>query len=121
MARQPTNESVSSRRNVPAGSRKERFRKVGQPIDTSASPVTLPDAAIAEPEPRMTKQEHVLTLLSRKNGASIAEIMTVTDWQQHSVRGFFAGTVKKKLGFDLQSSEAEGMDRRYRIEAGRGK
>jgi len=121
MSKQPTNEAGNSGRSVPARSRRERVRNTRLPIDAGASPGTPPDAASAEPEPRMTKQEHVLVLLSRKNGASIPEIMAVTDWQQHSVRGFFAGTVKKKLGFDLQSSKAEGKDRRYRIDAGRGK
>lgn len=64
---------------------------------------------------RVTKQEQVLTLLSRPNGANIEEIMQVTDWQQHSVRGFLAGTVKKKLGFTLTSSKEQGAARRYRI------
>ena len=65
---------------------------------------------------RTTKQETVLTLLSRGEGASIEEIMVATGWQQHSVRGFFAGTVKKKLGFNLVSSRDGADARRYRIE-----
>jgi hypothetical protein len=63
-----------------------------------------------------TKQERVLTLLNRQEGATIAEIMSATGWQQHSVRGFFAGTVKKKLGFDLVSTQEENGVRRYRID-----
>jgi hypothetical protein len=66
-------------------------------------------------DPRTTKQELVLTLLSRNGGAGIDEIMRATGWQQHSVRGFFAGTVRKKLGFDLTSVKAEGSERRYAI------
>ncbi len=63
-----------------------------------------------------TKQERVLTLLSRSGGATIAEIMAATGWQQHSVRGFFAGTVKKKLGFDLVSTCDDVGVRHYRID-----
>jgi hypothetical protein len=63
----------------------------------------------------------MLTLLSRPDGASIAEMMQVTDWQQHSVRGFLAGTVKRKLGFSLTTSKAAGEVRRYRIETRRGR
>ena len=69
----------------------------------------------------MTKQERVLTLLSRTDGASIAEMMQATDWQQHSVRGFLAGTVKRKLGFLLTSLKLDDGVRRYRIETRRAR
>ena len=68
---------------------------------------------------RVTKQERVLTLLSQSEGASIEEMMQATDWQQHSVRGFMAGTVKKKLGFPLTSSKPNDGVRRYRIQTRR--
>jgi hypothetical protein len=86
-----------------------------------AQSVGKQNAKGAEPETRVTKQERVLTLLSRPAGASIEEIMQATDWQQHSVRGFLAGTVKKKLGFTLKSSKDEDEPRRYRIETRRGR
>jgi hypothetical protein len=65
---------------------------------------------------RVTEQERLLTLLNQAEGASIEEMMQATDWQQHSVRGFLAGTVKKKLGFSLTTSKAAGDVRRYRVE-----
>ncbi|WP_414464663.1 DUF3489 domain-containing protein [Hyphomicrobium sp. B1] len=49
------------------------------------------------------------------------EMMQATDWQQHSVRGFLAGTVKRKLGLDLTSSKTDGEVRRYRIVTRRGR
>lgn len=65
---------------------------------------------------RVTKHDRILTLLSRRDGATISEMMESSGWQQHSVRGFLAGTVKKKLGFTLTSSKTEGDLRRYRID-----
>jgi Protein of unknown function (DUF3489) len=70
---------------------------------------------------RVTKQEHVLTMLSQPEGASIEEMVQATNWQQHSVRGFLAGTVKKKLGFSLTSAKLDGGVRRYRIETRRAR
>jgi len=51
-----------------------------------------------------TKQETVLALLRRKEGATIAQICEATGWQQHTVRGFFAG-LKKRQGIEVQVLE----------------
>jgi hypothetical protein len=86
-----------------------------------AAAAKVPPKADEPKVERVTKQERLLTLLSQTGGASIAEMMQATDWQQHSVRGFLAGTVKKKLGFSLTTSKAAGDVRRYRIETRRGR
>ena len=56
-------------------------------------------------------------MLQRPEGATIAQIMEVTGWQQHTVRGTLAGTLKKRLGLTIESSKEAGGQRVYRIES----
>jgi Protein of unknown function (DUF3489) len=71
----------------------------------SSPPATIKPRQTAGPqvEGRVTKQERVLTLLSRPEGASIEEMMRAAEWQKHSVRGMLAGTVKKKVPYPQRS------------------
>lgn len=62
-----------------------------------------------------TKQALLIELLSRKCGATITELVEVSGWQPHSVRGAISGTLKKKLGLAVASDNVEGRGRVYRI------
>ncbi len=57
----------------------------------------------------------MIAMLKRPEGATIAQIVGVTGWQQHTIRGTFAGVIKKKLGLFLTSDKLEGGERVYRI------
>src|SRR5262245_4309087 len=112
-----------SRRKAPSGAanpKKAPSRLVVSKA-TKIGPVKTPAKAQEPGGERITKRERMLTLLSQPAGASIQEMMQATGWQQHSVRGFLAGTVKRKLGFSLTSSKPEVGVRRYRIETRRGR
>jgi hypothetical protein len=61
-----------------------------------------------------TKQARAIEMLRSKNGASILALMEVTGWQQHSVRGFLAGVVRKRLKLNLVSEIDAGV-RTYRV------
>jgi hypothetical protein len=65
-----------------------------------------------------TKHARIIAMLRKPAGATVAAIMAVTDWQQHSVRGFLAGVVRRKLGLNLVSEPTD-AGRIYRIRDGK--
>jgi hypothetical protein len=91
----------TARKTTKAASRK-------RPGQASSRPVVGPD----------TKHARVIAMLRKPAGTTIAAIMAATDWQQHSVRGFLAGVVRKKLGLNLVSDQTD-KGRVYRIKEGR--
>jgi hypothetical protein len=63
---------------------------------------------------RPSKQEAVIAMLRRPEGATVDEVAGATGWQRHTVRGVFSGTLKKKLGLTIASAKEE-RGRVYRI------
>jgi len=90
--------------------RKTKFSRAKSRAISPVRPRTVPPASTRGG----TKQEAILTLLRHPKGVTIAAIMKATGWQQHSVRGFFAGLVRKKLGLTLISEKADD-ERVYRV------
>jgi hypothetical protein len=82
-----------------------KIRRMAREPQSAAGPATRPPS----------KLDKVEALLRAEGGASIAELMEVTGWQQHSVRGALAGSIRKR-GLTV-TSEKVGDVRRYRVAA----
>jgi hypothetical protein len=96
----------------------EKRRKVGDRkalIDQLWSAIeALPDPEPPSDAKRPSKQDAVIAMLRRPEGATVDEVAGTTGWQRHTVRGVFSATLKKKLGLTLASTKEE-RGRVYRI------
>jgi len=96
----------------------EKRKKVGDRdalIDQLWSAVeALPDPDQPSETTRPSKQEAVVAMLQRPEGATVDEVAGAMGWQRHTVRGLFSGTLRKKLGLTLASAQEE-RGRVYRI------
>ena len=96
----------------------EKRKKVGDRdalIDQLWSAIeALPDPDQQSDTKPPSKQDAVITMLRRAEGATVDEVASATGWQRHTVRGVFSGTLKKKLGLTLASAK-EDRGRVYRI------
>src|SRR5215472_2092116 len=97
---------VEKRRTV--GDRGALIDRLWPAIEDLPDPESKPDA---KPP---SKQDEVIGMLRRPEGATVDEVARATGWQRHTVRGVFSGTLKKKLGLTLASAKEE-RGRVYRI------
>jgi hypothetical protein len=105
---------VTKPKTKPKAATRSTARKTAKPASRERSTPTSPRSA-ARPD---TKHARIIAMLRTPAGATITAIMTATDWQQHSVRGFLAGVVRKKLGLNLVSEQTD-KGRVYRIKDGK--
>lgn len=109
-------EATMTENNLAEPGRKKTARAPRRMARQTAAPQT-PAATEAE-APKATKLDLLTKLLSRAQGATLAAMTEASGWQTHSVRGFLAGTLKKK-GYTVISTPAPD-GRIYRIELGAG-
>jgi hypothetical protein len=62
-----------------------------------------------------SKKAIVLDMLKRPEGATLADIMSATAWQAHSVRGFISGSLGKKMGLKIESAKRDDGQRAYKL------
>jgi hypothetical protein len=102
----PKSQPKASSRSTARTNRKSASRKRPQPASSKRAVRSS------------TKHARIVDMLRTPGGATIVAIMAATEWQQHSVRGFLAGVVRKKLGLNLVSEVTE-KGRVYRIKDGK--
>lgn len=106
---EPVDATMSKPAVKPSSGRKDRKRR-----DQTQAGAKRQRAPFQEPRAG-TKQSLLVEMLRRKRGASIEEIIEVTGWQPHTVRGAISGAVKKKLGLAVTSEKVEDGGRVYRV------
>jgi hypothetical protein len=100
---------------LPGAEKRRRVRDREALIDELWSAIeALPDPEPEADAKRPSKQDGVIAMLRRPEGATVDEVARVTGWQRHTVRGVFSGTLKKKLGLTIASAKEE-RGRVYRI------
>jgi len=76
----------------------------------------MPKKARKIEKPVATKAAKIAALLQCDAGATLAELVKATGWQEHSIRGFMSGTLKKKQCIEVRSTHEDGKPRRYFID-----
>ena len=100
---------ASQKKGAPKG---QKTAKGGKPKEASrkaANPERNATAPRAE-----SKGAKILEMIGRAKGATLTEIMKVTKWQAHSVRGFLSAAGQKQR-IDIESSKNEAGERVYKI------
>lgn len=100
-----------------APTKKVPLKKATTKIATAKSPPKPQPVYVSATSNVVTKQSQLISLLESSTGATLAQMMSLTGWQAHTVRGMLSGSLRKRLGLNVQAQVEEGV-RVYRIVQG---
>ncbi len=101
-----TKKAGASKRRTPVAASKGKPARMARKAPAGEQPL---------PARRGSKTAKILDLLKRPGGVTLKELMKVTGWQAHSVRGFLSGTLGKKMETPVESSKRADGERAYRL------
>lgn len=109
-----TKKGKTGARSAHVATKKGKATKKAAPA--KKAPKAKDGATGAKPAAREgSRKAELMALLQRTGGATLAELMTTSGWQAHSVRGFLSGTIGKKMGLKIDSAKREDGTRVYSI------
>ena len=116
---QPTKKAAVAKKGAHVAPKKAKATKKASPAKKASkgqkkAPPSQKSAVAARDGSKTSK---VLDLLKRPDGVTLKELMKLTGWQPHSVRGFLSGTVGKKMGLAVTSTKGEDGERTYSVKA----
>ena len=89
-------------------------RSKATPTKRTNSPATKTTPKSAKRAP-MSKQDQVIGMLKRAEGASIEDLVAKTGWQKHTVRALIAASLRKRLQLNVVREKSKTGTSIYRI------
>lgn len=111
-------EAVGARKRKPKATSADKAPAEEAKASTTEKPKKPARKAKAKEEtaePKVSKQQIIIDMLKRPEGATLKQMMEITGWQRHSLHGAMAGGLKKKLGLKITSTKESGGETVYKI------
>jgi hypothetical protein len=111
-----TNETKTTKKAA-TGARRANVEPVKAKAGNKATPKKKAPRSARNDAREGSKTATILDLLKRPGGVTAKELLKVTGWQPHSLRGFLSGTAGKKMGLTVTSAKDEDGERNYSVKA----
>lgn len=117
MTTEQTESAPETKKKAAAGARRANVAPAKAKAGKKATPKKKAPRSARNDAREGSKTATILELLKRAGGATAKELLKVTGWQPHSLRGFISGTLGKKMGLAVTSTKGEDGERTYSAKA----